>query len=59
MPRNQWLPGYVQLFAENVRKSPSVYAHLRGRPPVLAVSDTLVPQGIIKTVAPPATTDKK
>jgi len=25
----------------------------------LAVSDTLVPQGIIKTVALPATTDKK
>jgi hypothetical protein len=48
IPRNQWLPGYVQLFTENVRKSPSVYARLRGRPPVLAVSDTLVPQGMKK-----------
>ena len=49
IPRNQWLPGYVQLFTENVSKSPSVYAQLRGRPPVLTVSDTLVPHGIIKT----------
>jgi len=59
IPRNQWLPGYVQLFSENVRKSPSVYARLRGRPPVLTVSDTIVPHGTIKTVALPATTDKK
>jgi len=59
IPRNQWLPGYVQLFAENVRKSPSVYAQLRGRPPVLVVSDTLVPQVVIKTVAVPAITGKK
>jgi len=43
---------------ENVGKSPSVYARLRGRPPVLAVSDTLVPQGIIKTVAVPANAGK-
>jgi hypothetical protein len=59
IPRNQWLPGYVQLFTENVGKSPSVYAQLRGRPPVLAVSDTLVPRGIIKTGAVPANTGKK
>jgi hypothetical protein len=59
IPRNQWLPGYVRLFTENVRKSPSVYARLKGRPPVLAVSDTLVPQGITKTAALTATTDKK
>ena len=59
IPRNQWLPGYVQLFTENVRKSPSVYARLRGRPPVLTVSDTLVPQGIIKTAILPATTNRK
>jgi hypothetical protein len=32
---------------------------LRGRPPVLAVSDTLFPHSIIKTVAALATTDKK
>ena len=59
IPRNRWLPGYVRLFTENVGKSPSVYAQLRGRPPVLAVSDTLVPQGIIKTVAVPANAGKK
>jgi hypothetical protein len=59
IPRNQWLPGYVQLFTENVRKSPSVYARLRGRPPVLTVSDTLVPRGIIKTAILPATTNRK
>jgi hypothetical protein len=59
IPRNQWLPVYIQLFTENVRKSPSVYAQLRGRPPILAVSDTLVPHSTIKTVAPPATTDNK
>ena len=59
IPRNRWLPGYIQLFTENVGKSPSVYARLRGRPPVLAVSDTLVPQGIIKTVAVPANAGKK
>jgi hypothetical protein len=59
IPRNQWLPGYVQLFTENVSKSPSVYAQLRGRSPVLTVSDTLVPQGTIKTVALPMPIDKK
>ena len=59
IPRNQWLPGYVQLFTENVRKSPSVYAQLRGRPPVLAVSDTLVPQNTTKTAILVATTNKK
>ncbi len=59
IPRNQWLPGYIQFFTENVGKSPSVYARLRGRPPVLAVSDTLVPHGIIKTGAVPANTGKK
>jgi hypothetical protein len=59
IPRNQWLPGYVQLFTENVSKSSSVYAQLRCRPPILAVSDTLVPQGVIKTVAVPAITGKK
>jgi hypothetical protein len=26
IPRNQWLPGYIQLFTENVGNSPSVYA---------------------------------
>ena len=59
IPRNRWLPGYIQLFTENVGKSPYVYARLRGRPPVLAVSDTLVTQGIIKTVAVPANAGKK
>jgi hypothetical protein len=50
--------GYVLLFTESVSKSPSVYAQLRSRPPVLAVAYTLVPQGIIKTAALLATTDK-
>jgi len=59
IPPNHRLAGYVQLFTENVSKSPSVYAQFRGWPPVSAVSHTLVPQGIIKTVAVPATTDEK
>jgi len=45
VPRNQWLPGYVQLFTENVSKSPSVYAQLRGRRPVLTFSDTIQQYG--------------
>jgi hypothetical protein len=59
IPRNQWLPGYVRLFTENVRKSPSVYARLRGQPQVSAVLDTIVPQAIIKTAALAGTTNKK
>ena len=59
IPRNQWLPGYVQLYIENVRKSPSVYAQLRGQPPVSAVPDTIVPQAIIKTAVLAGTTNKK
>jgi hypothetical protein len=59
IPSNQWLRGYIQLFTENVSQSTPVYAQLRGCLPVSAVSDTLVPQGIIKTVAVPATADKK
>jgi hypothetical protein len=48
-----------RFFTESVSKSPSVYAQLWGRTPVMAVSYTLVPQSIIKTVALQAPTDKK
>ena len=59
IPRNQWLLGYVRLFTENVSQSTPVYAQLRGCLSVLAISDTLVPQGITKTVAVLANADKK
>lgn len=46
-------------FILRVSKLQSVYARLKDRLPVLAVSDTLVPHCTIKTVALLATTDKK
>jgi hypothetical protein len=57
--RKAWLPGYVQLFVENCNKAPTVYALKRGHLPILVVSDTLVLQGVDKSVAIPVAATTK